>query len=724
MADDAGSRFRIGVDIGGTFTDCVVVDAAGERTIAKALTTRSRLADGVLDALAVAAGELGVTRSELLGRTEMFVHGTTVATNAVITRTGVKTGLITSRGHEDSLLIGKVFSKRAGLAERDIVRSSRLDKPMPIVPPELIHGVSERVDAEGEIVVPLNEDEALRAIDALAAAGVEAVAVSLLWSFVNDRHEQRVRELLAERAPDVFVSLSCRLAPVLGEYERTATTALSAYVGPIVASYLGGLEARLQEEGLERPIYVMQASGGLTSVEDASARPIVTLDSGPTGGILGAQYLSRLFDEPNVICTDVGGTSFDVGLIMDGEIPLDPEPVVSQYSLRVPKVGVRSIGAGGGSIGWVDPGGLLRVGPQSAGSRPGPACYGLGGADATVTDADLVLGYLDPDRFLGGRMALDRDLALAALARLGARLSMEPEEVAVGIFRIINAHMADLIRKATIEQGHDPRECVLIAYGGAGPTHAAFYGRDINVKAIVIPPRSTAFSAEGMLTCDVVHTEQGARFVAAPFSDADFARLTEDFERLEERVLRQFAQEGSASGDVSLTREVAVRYRKQSHTLTVDVDPGRLTVDAAAPIRARFERRYGAMYGEGALLGSAGIELEAQTVSGVRDVPPPPLRAHELTSGDGSAAMQGERPAYFGPDGFVDTPVFDGTALRAGEIIRGPAVIQRMGDSVVVPGGFRAEVDAYLALKLQPRTCTGGTSPAQAEQSSAFEDRG
>jgi N-methylhydantoinase A len=601
-----GCRFRIGVDIGGTFTDCVVVDGDGERTVSKSLTTRPMLAEGVLAALAVAGEELGLSRSELLERTGMFVHGTTVATNAVLTRSGVRTGLITSRGHEDSLLIGKVFSKRAGLAERDIVHSSRLNKPVPIVPPELIRGVSERVDPDGEVVVSLNETEAIEAIDALLGAGVEAIAVSFLWSFVNDSHEGRVRELLLERAPHVFVSLSCDLAPVLGEYERTATTALSGYVGPTVASYLGGLETRLQEEGLGGPIFVMQASGGLTSVEDASARPIVTLDSGPTGGILGAQYLSRLYAEPNVICTDVGGTSFDVGLILDGEIPLDPEPVVSQYSLRMPKVGVRSIGAGGGSVAWIDPGGLLRVGPQSAGSRPGPACYGLGGTDATVTDADLVLGYLDPDRFLGGRMSLDRDLALAALARLGAQLSMEPEEVAIGIFRIINAHMADLIRKATIEQGHDPRECILIAYGGAGPTHAAFYGRDISVRAIVVPPRSTAFSAEGMLTCDVVHTEQGARFLAAPFSDADFGLLTEDFVRLEERVLRQFDREGAAPTDVSLTREVAVRYRKQAHTLTVDVDAGTLTAAEAAPIQQRFERRYAAVYGEGALLTSGG----------------------------------------------------------------------------------------------------------------------
>ena len=693
--------YRIAVDIGGTFTDCVVVDESGERIVSKALTTPERLADGVLSALELSAAEFGLTRGELLRATGMFVHGTTVATNALLTRTGAVTGLITTRGHEDNLIIGKVSAKRAGLAERDIVHSSRLEKPVPIIPPELIKGVSERIDVEGDVVVPLNEDEAVEAIDALVAAGAEAIAVSFLWSFVNDRHERRVRELLAERAPDVFVSLSCELAPLLGEYERTSTTALNAYIGAKVASYLGGLEASLQEEGLRGPLLVMQASGGLTSVEDASARPIMTLDSGPTGGILGAQYLSDLYEEPNVICTDVGGTSFDVGLILGGEMPLDPEPVVSQYSLRMPKVAVRSIGAGGGSLAWVDPGGLLRVGPQSAGSRPGPACYGRGGTDATVTDADLVLGYLDPASFLGGRMALDRDLALAALARLGDELAMEPEEVAIGIFRIINAHMADLMRKATIEQGHDPRECVLIAYGGAGPTHAAFYGRDIDVKAIMVLPRSTAFSAEGMLTCDVVHGAESSRSLAAPFTETDFEHLNEDFVRLEKRVVDQFRREGAPAEHVSLAREIGVRYRKQAHTLVVGIDPGPLTVDSASLVQERFERRYASVYGEGSLLPGAGIELELERVTGTREVQRPPLPAHELESGDGAQAVRGERLAYFAPHGFVPTPVLDGAALRAGDVVRGPAIVQRMGDSVVIPDGFRAQVDRFMTLSLR-----------------------
>jgi N-methylhydantoinase A len=692
--------FRIGVDIGGTFTDCVVIDGAGERTVSKSLTTYDGFEGGVLTALAVAAEELGTDSEDLLRRTAMFVHGTTVATNALLTRNGVRTGLITTRGHEDSLIIGKVFSKRAGLAERDIVHSSRLQKPEPIVPPELIRGVSERVDVDGDVIVALNEDEAIAAIDSLLADGVESIAVSLLWSFVNDSHERRLAELLDERAPGVFQSLSSRLAPVLGEYERTATTALNAYVGPKVASYLLGLESRLRDLGLRQPMMVMQASGGLTSVEDAGAKPIVTLDSGPTGGILGAHYLGRLYDEPNVICTDVGGTSFEVGLILDSEIPLDPDPVVSQYSIRFPKIRVRSIGAGGGSLAWIDSGGLLRVGPQSAGSRPGPACYGLGGTEPTVTDADLVLGYLDADAFLGGRMKLDRGLAMKALADLGSRLSIEAEEVAIGIFRIINAHMADLIRKATIEQGHDPRECVLIAYGGAGPTHAAFYGRDIGSKSITVLPRSTAFSAEGMLTCDVVHTALGARYLAAPFAAADLEQLGADLDRLEARVLGQFEREGVGRDRVELTREVAVRYRRQAHTLTAEVDPGRLDDATAAAIQERFERRYASVYGEGALLRGAPIELEAQSVTGRLPVEPPPMSAAELCEGDGSDAVRGERLAYSGA-GFVPTPVLRGEELRAGETVAGPAIVERMGDSVVIPDGFEAVIDEYLSMSLR-----------------------
>lgn len=714
-------RFRIGVDIGGTFTDCVVVDEAGGRSTAKALTTPGVLEEGVLAALAHNAEQLDLTRRELLAAADLFVHGTTQATNALLTRTGAPTGLITTKGHEDAIVIGRVYAKMAGLVERDLVHSSRLSKPEPIVPRELIKGITERIDRDGDVVVPLREDEVIAAVDALVAEGIEALAVSFLWSFVNDAHERRVKELVAERAPEVFVSFSHEVAPVLGEYERTATTALNAYVGPKVVAYLERLEAHLGEEGLRQPLLIMQASGGLTSVPDAAGKPIVTLDSGPTGGVLGCQFLGRHYGEDSVICTDVGGTSFDVGLVLHGEVPLDPEPVLGQYTLHLPKVLVSSIGSGGGSIAWRDEGGLLRVGPLSAGSRPGPACYGLGGSEPTVTDADLVLGYLDADAFLGGRMKLSRELAWQALARFGQLFGLQPEEVAIGIFRIINAQMADLIRKSTIEQGHDPRECVLVAYGGAGPTHAVFYGQDIGAKAIIVPADSTVFSAEGMLTCDITHTAELSRRHASPLTAATMTQLEETFALLERRVREEFAREGSDPAEVRLARWVGVRFQQQVQTLMVPVEPGTLGTSSAEQLLDGFLHRYGQVYGEGSLLVGGGVELELHRVVGTLQIPSLPMGDGESisSSSDATHAQVGERQAYFDPDGFTTTKVYDGAVLRPSDWIVGPAIVQRMGDSVVIPPGFAGAVDGYLSLRLGPLETSLAAGPQMATKTSS-----
>jgi N-methylhydantoinase A len=712
--------YRIGVDIGGTFTDCVVTDERGGRYVSKALTTPGSLEEGVLEALRLNAVALGLSREELLAATDMFVHGTTQATNAMLTRTGARAGLITSGGHEDSLIIGRVYAKMAGLHERDLVHSSRLAKPTPIIPRELIIGVSERIDRDGDIVVALHDDEVLAAVEQLLEAGIEALAVSFLWSFVNDVHERRVKDLLAQRASGIFSAFSFEVAPVLGEYERTATTAVTAYVGPKVVGYLALLEERLRSEGLGHSLLVMQASGGLTSVGDAAVRPIVTLDSGPTGGILGSRHMGVLYGEQNIICTDVGGTSFDVGLVLDGEVPLDPEPVVAQYSLRMPKVLVNTIGAGGGSIAWIDDGGLLRVGPHSAGSQPGPACYGFGGAEATVTDADLVLGYLDPDAFLGGRMRLDRDLAIRSLRALGEKLGMEPEEAALGVFRIINSQMADLIRKSTIELGHDPRDCVIAAYGGAGPTHAVFYGAEAGAKAILVLANSTVFSAEGMLTCDITHTAQISRQVNAPFDDAAFAAMAERFRTLEEQLVVQFAAEGAPESEVTLARSLGVRFCGQVNTIFVPVEPGMLSEAGAPLLRERFLERYAHKYGVGAILGDGGIEIEPHRVVGTRVVEPAIFRTHEPESEDPRAAVKHERDVYFEALGYTAATVFDGYALRTGNVVHGPAIIERMGDSVVVPPDYKAVVDQYLTLRL---TATGESSAAITDTQATAESR-
>jgi N-methylhydantoinase A/oxoprolinase/acetone carboxylase beta subunit/N-methylhydantoinase B/oxoprolinase/acetone carboxylase alpha subunit len=707
-----GDTFRIGVDIGGTFTDCAVLDSSGRRTASKALTVPDGLERGVLTSLETNARERGLSRGELLRNTELFVHSTTQATNALLVRQGSRTGLITTIGHEDALIIGRVYAKMAGLSERDLVHSSRLEKPEPIIPRELIRGVTERVDRDGDVLVALDEDDVTRAIDDLLAAGCEAIAVCLLWSFANDSHERLIKRLLAERAPTVFASFSHEVAPRMGEYERAATTAINAYVGPKVIAYLETLEAQLRSEGLAHAMLVMQASGGLTSVADAARRPIVTLDSGPTGGILGCQHLGQLYGEDNLVCTDVGGTSFDVGLVLNGRPPLDSEPVVDQYSLRFPKILVRSIGSGGGSIAWRDENGLLRVGPQSAGSSPGPACYGLGGAEPTVTDADLVLGHISPTAFLGGTMHLDLELALQALSRLGDSLGMTPEEVAVGISRIINAQMADLIRKSTIERGLDPRETVVVAYGGAGPTHAVGYAHEIGSRTILVPGLSTVFSAAGLLTCDISHTAEMSRRVVSPYSEEAAEDITRRFGTLEQLVLDQFAQEGADVDTVRLTRSLGVRFRQQVHMLELPLHPGPVTQETLDGLVDRFIVEYGRIYGDGALLGSRDTEIELHRVVGTQSIDSPALPTHPDAGEDPSPAHRGVRKAHFDGVGFVTADVFDGEALQPGNCLPGPCLIERMGDTVVVPPGYHATVDPYLTLRIDHETRRNESAPS------------
>jgi N-methylhydantoinase A len=558
----------------------------------------------------------------------------------------------------------------------------------------------ERIDRDGDIVVALDDAEVAGAVESLVAAGVESLAVSFLWSFVNDRHERRVQEIVSGLGLGLFTAFSCDIAPVLGEYERTATTAVNAYIGPKVVAYLEQLEQRLQGEGLRQPLLVMQASGGLTSVGDAARRPIVTLDSGPTGGILGSRHLGQLYGEDNVVCTDVGGTSFDVGLVLEGEIPMDHEPVVAQYSLRMPKVLVATIGAGGGSICWLDEGGLLRVGPQSAGSSPGPACYGFGGTQATITDADVVLGYLDPGNFLGGRMRLDRAAAVEALASLGAPLGLSAEETALGVFRIINSQMADLIAKSTIELGHDPRDCVLAAYGAEAGT-----------RAILVPADSTVFSAEGMLTCDISHSAEVSRQVASPFSKEAMDAVGRRLERLERRLAEQFAAEGAVTGEVKFTRLLGIRFTSQVNTVDVVVEPGMLD-DGGAELQRRFLDRYAAIYGPGAIMPGGQLEIEQHRVIGVRAIEALEFAGREPGAPDPSAAQKGERKVCFEGAGYIPATVFDGAALRAGHRIAGPAIIERMGDSVVIPPGYQAAVDAYLTIHL---TASERTIPAPAQ---------
>ena len=469
--------YVIAVDSGGTFCDCVVLDDAGRVMRAKSPSTPPDHDQGVLDSVAEAARRLGRPLAEVLAETALFAHGTTVATNTLIQRTGARAALLTTKGHEDAILIGRTSQKVAGLAESEIINVARLAKPAPLVPRPRIHGIEERVDRTGRAVVPLFLERQRAVLERLKAQGIESVAVSFLWSFLNPAHERAVRDWLAREFPGMFITISSELAPVIREYERTATTVMNAYLTPGVARYLGRMSARLAESGLAGPVAVMQSSGGLASVADAAARGVALLVSGPAGGALGAQALGRRLGFEQMLTTDVGGTSFDVGVIVHGEPGYSDAPIVDQYPLALPVIDVASIGAGGGSLAWVEPEtGVLRVGPASAGARPGPACYGAGGTEPTVTDANLVLGRLNPDYFLGGRMRLHSAAAREAIrARIAEPLGMPVEAAAAAVIEIVDAQMSDLIRKVTVERGHDPRKFAVFAYGGAGGLHCDAY---------------------------------------------------------------------------------------------------------------------------------------------------------------------------------------------------------------------------------------------------------
>jgi N-methylhydantoinase A len=685
--------YIVGVDIGGTFTDVAVVDvASGATATAKVRTTPADLTGGVLAALELAAAEAGARLDDLLAATVKLAHGTTLTSNVMFTWSGARTGLLATRGFGDEILIMRARGRVAGmgLAERRHYRAT--DKPPRIVPPELIEEVVERVDHHGRVLVPLTRAEAERAVDALLARGVESLAVALLWSPANPAHELLLERVVQERAPSVPVSLSHRLAPVLGEYERTATAAVNAYVGPTVTAYLHGLADRLRARGLQRPLLVVQANGGVAQASETV--PVNTIESGPAAGLVAAKVLMDAAGYRDVIATDVGGTTFKVGLLVDGEWSFAPEAVVNQYTLLVPMIDLVSIGAGGGSIAWVDET-RLRVGPRSAGADPGPAGYGWGGTEPTVTDADLVLGFLNPERFLGGRLRLRPDLAEKAIGeRVADRLfGGDVERAAAGIRRVVDAQMGDLVRKMSVERGHDPRRFVLLAYGGAGPLHAAAYARQAGVQRVVVPSAATVFSAFGAAASDIRHSLQ--RSAPGQLPD-DLAALGTAYAAMEGEARALLARQGVPAARMLLERWADMRYARQLHDVRVPVPAGAVGAGFADAVRQAFTARYAALYGASAVLENLPVRLLRLGVEAVGLIDKPALRVAELAGPDPAAAEERWRPVYWPEAGQrLPTRVYDGLRLRPGNRLDGPAVVELSGTTIALPPGDRATIDRF-----------------------------
>lgn len=681
--------YTLSVDIGGTFTDVVVFGDGGRTAVGKALTTPDDLRQGVLAGLEDAAAALGVTLAELLGEARRFVHATTQSSNAIFSFTGAKTAVVTTRGFGDTLTIMRATGRVAGLSVFERHHYRRTDKPRLIADERDIFEVCERVDYAGRVVVPLDEDGLRAVARSLAARGYEAVAVAFLFAHKNDAHERRAAAILKEELPGAYISLSSVVAPVLGEYERSATALFNAYVGPVIEGYLDGLVTTLRQAGLKHAPLIVQANGGLAT--PAQTIPIFTVESGPAAGVVGSARLAEELGIADVIATDVGGTTFKVAIIEGGKWAYAKETVLNQYQLRLPMVDVVSIGAGGGSIAWID-NGRLRVGPRSASSHPGPACYGLGGSEPTVTDADVVLGYISADRFLGGRMSLDARLAEEAIARriAGPLFDGDVIAAAAGIKRVIDAQMADLIRKTTLERGHDPRRFAMMAYGGSGPVHAASYGGDLGVREIIIPHHAPVHSAYGGCLSDVRFSLRYSDPMTLPVAPQALESI---FAEMEARGGTLLDEADVAASERRFERWIEARYRRQVHTVRVAAPSRISSQNDVEAIAVAFEAEYERLFGPGSALKDAGIECVNYGVDAVGTVPkPPPFRRN----GRGAAEPRLRRPVFCPlRNAMIETPVYAGAELPSGTEIAGPAVIEHPATTIVVLSGQTARIDAF-----------------------------
>jgi N-methylhydantoinase A len=685
--------YFVGTDIGGTFTDLVMLSETGAVTIFKSPTTPDDRTQGVLDAFDLAAKAEGVTIENLISKLTYFAHGTTAATNAFIERKGAKTGLLTTRGFRDTLRLQRCMASWAGMMDHEIAHFSTRSIPVPIIPLELIEEIGERVDYKGRVVAPLDEAGARESIKRLVAKGVEAIAVTLLWSFRNAAHEQRLAELINEIAPNVFVTISSSLIPILGEYERTATTAINSYLGPVINRYIRGLEGSIRKFGFDGPISIMESGGGVLPASEAAFQAANLLTSGPAGGVLASQKLGEQLGYRNILTTDMGGTSFDVGIIVNKEPILEQMREVGRFHVALPSIKVTAIGAGGGSIARVGDA-HLAVGPESAGAVPGPACFGRGGTDPTITDADVVLGIIDPNYFLGGQMKLDAAKAEEAVRDHVAKpLGVSVHEAAAGIREVANNQMADLLRRVSTRSGYDPREFVVFAYGGAGPTHACQYAAFAGINTVIVPTTASGHSAFGAVTADrhrsfsVAFGEHApARFQRAS-DHVDPQKFNDGFAQLEAR------SRDALGANAAIKRVCGMRFRQQVHEVPVAVPSGPMDKAGIDALVDRFEEKYERIYGKGTALRSSGVEFIVLRVEATVSVPRPvPAK---LKSHANKLVPVSQRSVYFYGKGFFDTPVYRSEDLGPGDAVKGPAIVERPDTTVVVGLGQHLEIEDY-----------------------------
>jgi N-methylhydantoinase A len=678
----------VGVDIGGTFTDLMLHDSeSGAVHVHKVPSTPGAPDRAMVSGLAELCARAGLLPDDL----DAVFHATTVATNAVLEHEGARVGMITTRGFRDVVHIGR--------HQRPLHYSVMQDIPwqsFPFVPRRHRKVVSERiVPPAGEVLTELDESEVRAAARELRSEGVEAVAVCFLFSYLNPEHERRAAAIVREEMPDAFITTSADIVPQFREFERFTTACMNAFVGPKTGRYLERLGSALSREGVRSGLHVMMSSGGLASARSAAERPVTLLLSGPAAGILGGRWAGELADRRRLITFDMGGTSADIGIVTEQGVDEASarDTWVGGYPLLVPMLDVHTIGAGGGSIAFVDPAGAFRVGPQSAGATPGPACYGLGGHNPTVTDAHVVLGRIDPDRFLGGHMQLDVEAARAAVARLAGDVGLSLAETAEGVITIANANMARAIRSRTVEKGHDPREFVLVAFGGAGPLHAAEVAESLGIPEVIVSPHPGITSAGGLLTSDLKYDQMQTVFMVQ--GAVDSARLNDGLDELEDRLREWLRRDGVADEDIEVARMLDCRYAGQGYELRLVLGSGRFSEADLDRFHALHEREYGHAFGD-------PIEIVNARVGAVGRRPA--LAGVRSSAGDLHSALVGERPSTFRVNGGLEsvaTRFYDRVFLPVGESLSGPAIVFHPDTTTLVPPGwaFHAEGSGNVILR-------------------------
>jgi N-methylhydantoinase A len=677
---------QIGVDIGGTFTDIVALDHEGRLVLTKVPTTPKDLLEGIGTAVRRVLALAGAPASAV----ERFIHGTTVATNAVLEQKGAVTAVLATEGFEDVLELGR--QKRSRMYDLDMDPET----PTFVAPRRRRIGIRERLDARGVVLTPLDEEQVRTAVTGLRREGVQAIAVCYLFSFVNPAHERRTREICHEVAPVISVSLSSEVDPTFREYERLCVTAFDAYLGPVVKRYLAGLAETLRGLGIAGVPLVMRSRGGIVSAGLAAQQPVTLFLSGPAAGVIGARFAAEGSGIRDFVSLDMGGTSNDVAVVRGGEPLIASEGLIGTYPVRTPMVDVNTIGAGGGSIAWIDGAGGLRVGPVSAGADPGPACYGRGGEQATVTDANLLLGYLNPGRFAGGLMTLDPAAAERAVGAVAKRLGLDVIAAAAGIHRVINARMADQIRLVTIKRGYDPRHFALVVLGGAGPVHGVPLAEEMGMTEVIVPEAPGVLAAFGLLAAAIEHHH--ARTLQGPADGLDLDAVNQCLAELDAAGQARMREEGVPAEAVRVAHAADMRYVGQAYELEVPITAP-LTRDAVTEAVRGFHAAHERVY---------GYARQHQPVEFVNfravhryPLPPPVLRPPARDRGSLDDARIGERRAYFAPDGFVATAIYERDRLPLGARVTGPAIIEQADTTTVIPPRYAALVDDSGNLRIR-----------------------